>query len=134
MEGLKAGAGGSRRGSRHDSYHFTDPNELFRQFFGSTSIFDIMDEMMGARSHGGASRRNSNRRPDPFDPFVNGLKTFLYQFIILGWDDGRPIGRLFQRSFFQRPFWYTLRRRSSNNVNVIFRVFLDLSCIPELFF
>jgi len=69
MEGLKAGAGGSRRGSRHESYHFTDPNELFRQFFGSTSIFDIMDEMMGARSHGGASRRNSNRRPDPFDPF-----------------------------------------------------------------
>lgn len=69
MEGLKAGAGGSRRGSRHENYHFTDPNELFRQFFGSTSIFDIMDEMMSGRSHGGASRRNSSRRPDPFDPF-----------------------------------------------------------------
>jgi len=66
MEGLKAGAGGSRRGSHQQTYHFTDPNELFRQFFGSTSIFDIMDEMMGSRSH---SRRNSNRRPDPFDPF-----------------------------------------------------------------
>jgi len=76
MEGLKAGAGGSRRASRHENYHFTDPNELFRQFFGSTSIFDIMDEMMSGRSHGGASRRNSSRRPDPFDPFVNSLPNF----------------------------------------------------------
>ena len=91
MEGLKAGAGGSRRGSRHESYHFTDPNELFRQFFGSTSIFDIMDEMMGARSHGGASRRNSNRRPDPFDPFVNGLIFFepIYNFRV-GWWEAFP--------------------------------------------
>jgi len=78
MEGVKgpgAGGGGGSRGFNHHHHHFTDPNELFRQFFGTGSIFDIMDEMMGGHSH---RRRSGQRRPeqrrDPFaDPFFSGF-------------------------------------------------------------
>lgn len=54
MDGVKGpgqGGGGGSRGFSHHHHHFTDPNELFRQFFGTGSIFDIMDEMMGGHSH-----------------------------------------------------------------------------------
>jgi len=82
IEGLRNGGGGGGGGFRHSSsshfhhHHFTDPNEIFRQFFGNGSIFDIMDEMMMG-GQGGHSRsrqrrgeRNQSRRNDPFaDPF-----------------------------------------------------------------
>jgi len=76
MDGVKGpgqGGGGGSRGFSHHHHHFTDPNELFRQFFGTGSIFDIMDEMMGGHSH---RRRSGQRRPeqrrDPFaDPFFS---------------------------------------------------------------
>ena len=57
ISGVKNGGGADdfSRGGFH-SHHFTDPNEIFRQFFGTGSIFDIMDEMMGAHM-GGHSRR-----------------------------------------------------------------------------
>ena len=57
ISGVKNGGGADNfsRGGFH-SHHFTDPNEIFRQFFGTGSIFDIMDEMMGAHM-GGHSRR-----------------------------------------------------------------------------
>jgi len=81
ISGVKNGGGADdfSRGGFH-SHHFTDPNEIFRQFFGTGSIFDIMDEMMGAHM-GGHSRsrqrrgeRNQSRRNDPFsDPFFSGL-------------------------------------------------------------
>ena len=54
MDGVKGpgqGGGGGSRGFSHHHHHFTDPNELFRQFFGTGSIFDIMDEMMGGNPH-----------------------------------------------------------------------------------
>lgn len=78
MDGVKGpgqGGGGGSRGFSHH-HHFTDPNELFRQFFGSGSIFDIMEEMMGGHSH--HRRRSGQRRPeqrrDPFaDPFFSGF-------------------------------------------------------------
>jgi len=78
MDGVKGpgqGGGGGSRGFSHHHHHFTDPNELFRQFFGTGSIFDIMDEMMGGNPH---RRRSGQRRPeqrrDPFaDPFFSGF-------------------------------------------------------------
>jgi DnaJ-class molecular chaperone len=61
MEGLKNGGGNSNGGGHHHHFHrshsqFTDPNEIFRQFFGSDSIFDIMEQMMG----------NHNQRYNPY--------------------------------------------------------------------
>ena len=102
MDGVKGpgqGGGGGSRGFSHHHHHFTDPNELFRQFFGTGSIFDIMDEMMGGNPHRKEysiflgkiikiylrnknipkRRRSGQRRPeqrrDPFaDPFFSGFR------------------------------------------------------------
>ena len=96
ISGVKNGGGADNfsRGGFH-SHHFTDPNEIFRQFFGTGSIFDIMDEMMGAHMGGHSRRyfvaedslknrvfsrqrrgeRNQSRRNDPFsDPFFSGSR------------------------------------------------------------
>lgn len=74
MAGLQNGGSGGGRGSGHfhHSHHFTDPNEIFRQFFGTGSIFDIMEEMMGGHRHS-SRRSNRSHRHDPFghDPFAH---------------------------------------------------------------
>jgi len=78
IDGIKNGGGGASGGGFHSGFHhsahFTDPNEIFRQFFGTGSIFDIMDEMMmggHSRSRQRRGERNQSRRNDPFssDPF-----------------------------------------------------------------
>ena len=61
IEGIRGGGGGRPGGfhSHHSAghFHFTDPNEIFRQMFGTGSIFDIMEEMMGG---GGIRRQETN--------------------------------------------------------------------------
>jgi len=81
-EGLEAvkgnpNGGGRRRGSsthfNGQHFHFTDANEIFKNFFGTSSIFDLMDEMMGGHPHRQRRHeRNQARRRDPFaDPFFS---------------------------------------------------------------
>ena len=57
IDGIRNGGGGGGNGGGHfhhhgQHFHFSDPNEIFRQFFGTGSIFDIMEEMMGGHRHG----------------------------------------------------------------------------------
>lgn len=72
IEGIRNGGGGGGHGGHgghfHHSghhFHFTDPNEIFRQFFGTGSIFDVMEEMMGGHRHS-SRRSNRSHRHDPF--------------------------------------------------------------------
>lgn len=74
MEGIRGNGGGGRPGgfsSHHSSghFHFTDPNEIFRQMFGTGSIFDIMEEMMGGGGMRRQSSRRNNNRTHRHDPF-----------------------------------------------------------------
>jgi len=77
IEGIRGGGGGGHRFNRSSSFHFTDPNEIFKSFFGSSSIFDIMEEMMGGGMHQRQHSRARRQRSDPFgfdsSPFGGGM-------------------------------------------------------------
>ena len=76
IEGIRGGGGGGHRFNRSSSFHFTDPNEIFKSFFGSSSIFDIMEEMMGGGMHQRQHSRARRQRSDPFGFDSLGLKIF----------------------------------------------------------
>eukprot|EP00126_Sphaerothecum_destruens_P006052 Sdes_comp19186_c0_seq1m10015 len=61
LEGLKSGFGGRSSGNRGE-FHFTDPSEIFRQFFGGRDPFEDFFS---------PSSSNPRRRPHSFfdDPF-----------------------------------------------------------------
>eukprot|EP00035_Acanthoeca_spectabilis_P027561 m.467033 g.467033 ORF g.467033 m.467033 type:complete len:264 (-) comp25822_c0_seq1:154-945(-) len=69
-EGLQGGAGRSGPGGFGPGFHFTDPFELFREFFGAGSPFE--DPFFSQGPFGGGPRRSGSggRQSDPFgSPF-----------------------------------------------------------------
>ena len=75
---IGGGGGGGHRFNRSSSFHFTDPNEIFKSFFGSSSIFDTleasMSEMMRGEMHQRQHSRAGRQRTDPFGFYSLGLK------------------------------------------------------------
>jgi len=65
-EGFKdrMNGGGGDYGSNFQSFHFSNPEDIFREFFGGQDPFSVL---FGMDPFGGSGRRGSNsRRRDPF--------------------------------------------------------------------
>jgi len=78
--GLGGGGGGGGRGTRSHSensqqfhFHFRDPQEIFREFFGGADPFGDVFVSTTATPHGFTSTSTTTTSASPFDNFFRGF-------------------------------------------------------------